>query len=147
MSLYNDYVFDIPNRRFLGDFEQMYSNEEAKQYESWFQYDVTYELRTTISNLILSRYTFPTVLDLGCGKGAFSAMLRRQNNRVVAVDCSETAIRKARISFRDIDFRCMRIEDVASIGERFDLVVVMGTFAYVEGWREVIRDISTMTSR
>jgi hypothetical protein len=35
--------------------------------------------------------------------------------------------------------------DVASLGERFDLVAVQGVLAYIEPWRKLLGDIARMT--
>lgn len=144
MPGYHKYVFDTENRKFIGKFEEMYRAEDSEGFDSWQERDLRH-LGKTISYTILSAYNFSTILDIGCGKGTFTHLLKRHNNQVIGVDSSETAIRKARESFPDIDFRCMNAHDVSLLGGPFDLVTVMGTFAYVEGWQAVVRTIAGMT--
>lgn len=122
----------------------MYRAEDVEGFDSWFERDLR-DLRKTISYTILSAYNFYRILDVGCGKGTFTRLLKRHNNRVIGIDISETAIRRAKESFPDIDFRCMNVHDIDSPGEAFDLVVVMGTFAYVDNWPKVVETIATMT--
>jgi 2-polyprenyl-3-methyl-5-hydroxy-6-metoxy-1,4-benzoquinol methylase len=141
---YHKYVFDVQQRTFVGKFEEMYQAEETEGFDSWHERDLRH-LRKTISRTILDAYSFGRILDLGCGKGLFTQFLKKQNNHVVGIDVSPTAIRKARESFADIDFRCMSIESLATLEQTFDLAVVMGTFAYVADWPRVIDVLATMT--
>jgi predicted TPR repeat methyltransferase len=50
---------------------------------------------------ILRDYNFDSVLELGCGKGTASQFLNN-NNKVLGVDISPTAIEKAKASYPDI---------------------------------------------
>lgn len=143
MTGYHKYVFDTARRRFIGKFEDMYQAEDKEGFDSWYERDLR-PLRKTITYVILNAYNFSCILDIGCGKGTFTHLLKRQNNHVVGIDSSETAIRKAKESFPDIDFRCMDVKDLSLLGETFDLVTVMGTFAYVDGWPKVVETISGM---
>src|SRR5262249_57269628 len=140
MSDYHKYVFDVENRKFVGKFEEMYRAEDSTGFDSWFERDLRL-LRKTISLEILSAYNFQRILEFGCGKGIFTHLLKKQNNEIIALDVSETAIRKASESFPDIEFRCADMSEVARMseaGERFDLVLVMCTLAYIESWRGFI---------
>ena len=144
MQAYHKYVFDTEKRTFVGEFEQMYRAENTDGFDSWFERDLR-PLRKQISLAVLGSYSFSRILDVGCGKGTFTHLLKKQNNRVVGIDLSEVAIRKARESFPDIDFRCMGVEQLTELQETFDAVVVMGTLAYVDGWPQVLETIAGMT--
>ncbi len=122
----------------------MYQAEHAEGFDSWHERDLR-PLRKTLSQIILSGYNFSRILDLGCGKGTFTHLLKKQNNYVLAIDSSPTAIQRAQASFPDIDFRVMDIRDLSPLGDTFDLAVVMGTFAYVEGWPQVLGTVARMT--
>src|SRR6185436_5810285 len=105
-------------------------------------------LRKRIGLELLNGYSFKRILDIGCGKGTFTQFLKKANNEVVAIDVSLAAIEKARRSYPDIDFRCMKAEQAVEIeGGRFDLATVMGTFAYVENWRTVLDQLSLIADR
>ena len=39
---YHNFVFDIDNRKFVGEFDKMYKAETTKGFDSWDQDDVTY---------------------------------------------------------------------------------------------------------
>jgi hypothetical protein len=60
---------------------------------------------------------------------------------------SPTAIEKARHSYPDIDFRNMSIAQVCRLDERFDLVIIMATLAYVEEWRECLAALPRLSER
>ena len=97
---YHKHVFD--NNKFVGNFEEMYQNEKT-DYDSWFQSDLRdygYQLSLTI----LNQYNFNKILDIGCGKGLFTSLLKKKNNTVEGIDISSTAIKKAQASSKDINF-------------------------------------------
>lgn len=143
---YHKYVFDEKRRKFIGDFEKMYFNEEAGNYDSWYQDDST-NLTKRISLSILSNFNFNKVLDLGCGKGAFTHMLKKENNCVIGVDVSETAIKKASSRYPDIKFICSDIQNyIAKDKEAYDLVVISEVLSYLENWTEVLQSISKITN-
>ncbi|MDX6805802.1 TIGR04290 family methyltransferase [Terrihabitans rhizophilus] len=80
--------------------------------------------------------TGKSVLDLGCNAGFYSMeMKRRGAARVVGVDSDEHYLAQARfaasISGYDIEFRQMSVYDVASLGERFDIVIFMGVLYHL----------------
>jgi len=137
MGDYHDYVFDVAGRRLVGDFEAMYQAEDTSGFDSWHERDLR-PLRKQIAREILNEQNFSSILEIGCGKGTFTHLLKKRNNRVVATDLSPTAIARAQQSYGDIDFRAMTIDEVCAMDDRFDLVIVMGTFAYVENWKDCV---------
>ena len=77
-----------------------------------------------------------TVLDIGCNAGFYSMeMKRRGADRVVGIDSDPHYLRQARFSAEvsrlEIEFRQLSVWDVASLGERFDLVLFMGVFYHL----------------
>jgi tRNA (mo5U34)-methyltransferase len=77
-----------------------------------------------------------TVLDIGCNAGFYSLeMKRRGAERVVGIDSDETYLAQARFAARvsgaDIEFRQLSVYDVASLSERFDLVLFMGVLYHL----------------
>jgi 2-polyprenyl-3-methyl-5-hydroxy-6-metoxy-1,4-benzoquinol methylase len=142
---YHKYVFDVAGRRMVGDFEQMYRDEDVAGFDSWHERDLR-PLRKTIALQLLSRYNYNSILEVGCGKGTLTHLLKRQNNRVVGVDISDNAIAKAKASYPDIDFRVMTAEQAGEIKEAFDITVVMGVFAYVEQWKDCLAKYAAMST-
>ncbi|MFC1673146.1 class I SAM-dependent methyltransferase [Pseudomonadota bacterium] len=145
MAGYHKFVFDTERRRLVGAFEEMYQAEDQEGFDSWHSND-TRALRLRLALEILKDYNFDEVLELGCGKGVASQFLKKKNNRVVGIDISETAIRKASGSFPDIEFIQMSADDVAQLATSFDLITIMTVLAYIENWRELLQQVSKMTS-
>ncbi|NPE27390.1 class I SAM-dependent methyltransferase [Methanococcoides sp. SA1] len=122
----------------------MYSNEEKECYDSWHQDDLTH-FGKKISLTVLDRYNFDTILDIGCGKGAFTHLLKKQNNKVVGIDLSETALLKAKTKYKDIDFIKCKIEDIDEIGSMWSLTVLYEVLSYIENWDTCLQNISKCT--
>jgi SAM-dependent methyltransferase len=145
---YHRFVFDSEQRRFVGAFEEMYQAEEREGFDSWHQDDVR-QLSKQVTLAILADYNFARVLDVGCGKGAFTRWLQRANNDVVALDLSETALRVARARHPGIDFRQADLRDsafsLASLGQ-FDLVCCLETLSYLDEWRDVLAAFARMAN-
>lgn len=78
-----------------------------------------------------------SVLDIGCNAGFYSVeMKRRGAARVVGIDSDERYLAQARLAsellgFENIEFRNCSVYDVATLGERFDLVVFMGVLYHL----------------
>ncbi len=77
-----------------------------------------------------------TVLDIGCNAGFYAIeMKRRGADRVVAIDCDERYLAQARLAADvkgvSIEFHNLSVYDVASLGERFDLVIFMGVLYHL----------------
>jgi tRNA (mo5U34)-methyltransferase len=77
-----------------------------------------------------------SVLDIGCNAGFYAMeMKRRGAARVLGLDAAEEYLAQARfaaeINGLDIEFRNMSVYDVASLGERFDIVVFMGVLYHL----------------
>lgn len=77
-----------------------------------------------------------SVLDIGCNGGFYSfEMKRRGASRVLGIDTDEHYLRQARfaaqISGLEVEFEQMPVWDVASLGEKFDLVIFMGVLYHL----------------
>src|SRR3954463_3866024 len=77
-----------------------------------------------------------TVLDVGCNGGFYSIeMKRRGADRVVAIDWGERYLAQARfaaeVSGLDIEFQRLSVYDIATLGERFDIVLFMGVLYHL----------------
>ena len=79
MAKYHKYVFDLENRKLVGDFETMYQNESKENFDSWHQDDAR-QLQRKIDLVILEDYNFEKIIDLGCGKGNLTHLLKKKNN-------------------------------------------------------------------
>ena len=80
--------------------------------------------------------TGKSVLDIGCNAGFYSLeMKRRGAARVLGVDFDERYLAQARFAAEvrgvEIEFRQLSVYDVASLGEKFDLVIFMGVLYHL----------------
>jgi SAM-dependent methyltransferase len=141
---WHPYVFDAERRRFVGDFEGMYRAESQEDFDSWHQSDPR-RLDTKVAAMLLEEIAWATAVDLGCGKGAFTATLKRRDNRVVGVDASETAVRIARGHFPDIEFVHATSAEYLERSPNVDLIVARELLSYLENWREQLAACARVT--
>jgi len=142
---YHRYVFDTERRKFIGKFEEMYQQEDIQGFDSWFQDDTTH-ITKRIALCILEQYNFNKILDIGCGKGAFTYLLKKNNNVVKGCDLSETAIRKAKSKFPSISFFVASSGDLMDqYDESHDLVILMEVLSYIENWEAFLQYIAGIT--
>lgn len=76
---------------------------------------------------------YPDAIDVGCGEGIFTAQLLGRCGRIVAVDFSSLAIRRARRRFAGDPRVEVRHLDIRSepVGRLFDLVLCAELFYYL----------------
>lgn len=154
MAKYHDYVFDLENRKFLGQFEEMYREESSSGFDSWHQDDSRW-LSRKICLSVLEQWNFKSIVDFGCGKGQFTHMLKRRNNSVLGVDVSPTAIKIAKERFPDIDFSVSDINDLGMLDallcrhveqwSAIELCVVSECLSYLTDWQKVLEKIAART--
>jgi SAM-dependent methyltransferase len=137
---YHKYVFNSEKRIFIGNFEEMYRAEDIENFDSWKQEDLKH-LGKQISLTVLNQYNFSSILDIGCGKGTFTHLLKKNNNIVTGIDISSTAIKKATEKYTDINFTNSIIDDVLK-NKNLDLIIMMEVLSYLENWKEIIKNVS-----
>jgi SAM-dependent methyltransferase len=141
---YHRYVFDLERQLFVGDFDEMYRREDVEGYDSWHQEILDTPSRRVTLALLAGR-EWASVLDFGCGKGAFTSLLKTDTNRVVGVDASEAAIAKAAARDPRIDFRVLGADGFDQFrGERFELVLAMEVLSYLEDWRAALEALARL---
>lgn len=143
---YHKYVFDQKKRLVVAKFEEMYQAEDVENYNSWHQEDMRH-LTKQLSLVLLNRYNFNNILDVGCGKGSFTHLLKKENNRVTGIDISKTAIRRAKARFPDIAFSCVDLtknsfKKKPFFAEHYDLLVFMEVLSYLPNWSKVLEDFA-----
>lgn len=146
MSEYHRYVFDTQERRFVGDFEQMYRAEQEKGFDSWQQDDLRH-LDQKICKSILDQFNFPKILDVGCGKGAFTQFLKKSNNHVTALDISPTAISRAKARYPDIEFKEVNVSTddwYKKCACLYDLIICLELLSYIDNWQMLLQNFSKM---
>jgi 2-polyprenyl-6-hydroxyphenyl methylase/3-demethylubiquinone-9 3-methyltransferase len=89
------------------------------------------------------------ILDIGCGAGLLSEPLAKLGATVVGADPAgasiETALRHARESGLEIDYRTTTAEALAAAGERFDIVLGMDVVEHVADSELFLRCCAELT--
>ncbi len=79
------------------------------------------------------------VLDVGCGDGAMLSFLRPAVG--VGVDLNRRMVREARLRYPGLRFHHMRGEDVHTLGDTFDYVVISQTLGEVYDLQALFRSV------
>ncbi len=124
---YHDYF--IKDGVHIGQYEEMYQNVD----DPWHidAQGRRLDMEAALTLIRSQRRRFGRVLDLGCGTGFFSNLLREAvGGRIWASDISATAVRKARSRYPGIDFFVLDLrqaEDLEFEDHSFDLIVMAQT--------------------
>jgi len=130
---YHDYV--IKKGKFIGNFEEMYQNVK----DPWLHGDAL-DVQYDIILYLIDRYKIchkkGKILDIGCGKGAFTARLKKKlsKSKIIAIDIAPTAIKKAskKYGILGIDFKVMNIQkDYKDINSKFNLILISQIMWYI----------------
>ena len=89
-----------------------------------------------------------TALDIGCGVGYYSEMLKELGLKVTAADARAENIAEARSRFPGIDFQVADAEDpaLADLGT-FDLVLCFGLLYHLENPLRAVRNLRALTGK
>lgn len=143
---HNQYLFDKEKKTFTAEFEKMYQAENDKGFDSWSQDEMS--LAKKIDLAILENYNFQTVLDMGCGKGYFTQLLKKINNKVFGIDVSPTAINQAKSRYPYIGFDVLDMANYADAENYLeklnkqnpvDLIVSRAVLYYLSNWGELLK--------
>lgn len=119
-------------------FESLFkSNDDDPWGHNWrgielYRYDVIMKLLRGVFTQPQLNSDFKT-LDIGCSTGDFTNCLYKLNNNVIGMDISETAIQRAVVKFKHIDFRigsltCYRFQNNID----FDLITCLEVLYYLD---------------
>jgi len=144
MKKYHNYVFDFKAKKFLGNFEEMYKAESEQNFDSWHQEDQRY-LKRKINKAILDDYNFDLILDFGCGKGSFTHLFKKKNNKVIGIDISSKAIKIASERYPDIEFISANIENEFSFNKFSspnNIALFIEVLSYLKNWKQILEDVA-----
>jgi ubiquinone/menaquinone biosynthesis C-methylase UbiE len=85
-----------------------------------------------------------TILDLGCGDGAYTASLKKlfPQIRFVGVDAAAKAIAGAQAKYPDVDFKVANALDYSTFPqERFDLAIARGVLHHVPDAKVALQNL------
>ena len=96
---YHHYIYDLENKKIIGDFEKAYQNCD----DVWPEQHRMNAARYRFIMGILYEYPRPyKVLDIGCGYGDFVAFLTSRGFDATGIDISATAVKKGLDRFPDL---------------------------------------------
>jgi SAM-dependent methyltransferase len=129
MAEYHQYIYDLNNRKIIGDFDGAYRECEDVWPNQHFVNTARHRL---IRSYIESLGSGIKLLDIGCGYGDFVADLDQRGIDARGCDISPTAIEKARM--RHPPGTRLDVGDL-SVGlpypdDEFDMVVSLGLFGF-----------------
>lgn len=93
---------------------------------------------------ILPNLKNKTILDLGCGAGDMDMFFVENGaKKVVATDISKNMINSAKEKYKTskIDFKVLKMENINSLSEKFDIVYSSLAFHYVKDFNKLIKNI------
>lgn len=156
MTGYHEFVFNQAERRFIGEFEEMYQQEQVSCFDSWHQDDLRSREDAAAITRVVADQHFDWLVDLGCGKGALTNALSNVADRSLGVDVSPTAVRIAQERYPHLDFLVADINDASIVRQvlrslkqtepKKVLVVLSQVLSYLSQWREVVAAVSRESS-
>lgn len=124
-----DYWLDVETMSFIGDFEGMYTGVQ----DPWgCDAEVVGLSNKLFLELICHRRQYRSILDIGCGLGGFTNLLRYRNEgcAIIGADVAPTAVLKARVAYPEIGFKVLNVL-TDTIEGKYDLIVLSEVLWYL----------------
>jgi SAM-dependent methyltransferase len=107
--------------------------------------------RAMIANLLNSlkkNVELRTAVDVGCGLGYFSVLLREMGFDVLALDGRQENVNEAKRRSPDLKFRVVNAEntEIQALG-KFDVVLCLGLLYHLENPFAAVRNLFSMTDK
>lgn len=128
----------IETKNIYNKIAEDFHNLRTKMSGGWF-YNELLEMPTTLK--LLGNVRSKKVLDLGCGTGIYSKILKKEGAKVKGIDISEKEIEVARRENPYIEFKIGNAEKLPYQDEEFDIVLAALVMEYFNSWNKVLREI------
>lgn len=108
-----------------------------------------FEAINSVVSELLRDVPDPAILELGCGEGHHSAVLKQVCSRLYGIDVSDLAVSRARTRNPDCIFETGLIEEAGMIfpNTHFDLVVASETLYYLKDLAGTMDRLKSITPR
>ena len=130
--------------------ENVYDNagffEQYKEMRSQ-QINANNLIENPIIKTMLPDLAGKTILDLGCGDGNMGHyFLQNGAKSVLGVDISENMLNQAKQNNNNpnMDFALLKMEDISTLTQKFDLVYSSLAFHYVQDINKLLSDINNL---
>ncbi|KPK42873.1 MAG: hypothetical protein AMJ78_00995 [Omnitrophica WOR_2 bacterium SM23_29] len=121
-------------------FAKEYSEDLRDYYKSAFQFGrkkIEDALLGFLSNLDKGR----VILDVGCGAGYYTNLIKKQGFRCMGVDRSENMIRKLKSSYPDVPVKMADAMNLPFSDSSFDAVISIETLRYFKNRELLLKEI------
>lgn len=148
METYQDYV--IKDGKFVGKFEEMYQKFD----NPWKQLDEVNNSYSRLNTILsLRKLEATSVLEVGCGLGAFTNYLSSAlpEIRIVGMDISQTAVGRARNSYPKLKFIIGNLKEIEYLDtgeDNPDVIILSEIMWYVlQDLNEIIEKLKRYFSK
>ena len=88
------------------------------------------------------------ILDVGCGKGHITEKLVFNNNMVLGIDYSHTAIKFARKKQKkNLKFKVIDVEKLARLKQKYDIIVANNLFEHIENQNKFLKNCRALLDK
>ena len=87
------------------------------------------------------------VLEVGCGTGVFTEVIKKLSNNIIATDISKNMLLEAKKRNPDVEFKEADIENLPFKDQEFDLVIAINSFSYVPKKNKGIKEIQRVLKK
>lgn len=109
-----------------------------KKTNGWF-YNEWLEMPTTLK--LLGKVKGKTILDMGCGTGLYTRILKRRGAKVCGIDISEGMLTIARREVPGVEFVHGTAEKLPYKNKSFDIVLAALMMEYFSSWDKVLEEV------
>jgi len=137
-----NYWVDPKSWSFRGDFEGIFRDFE----DPWHCKDRVESLERRVLTAVATYRKHDTILDVGCGLGVYTELLRQASGakRAVGIDVSPTAVERASKNSPDCEFHVVDLmeDQLPFANKEFSLIVVTEVLWYVlPNLEEILRGL------
>jgi ubiquinone/menaquinone biosynthesis C-methylase UbiE len=118
-------------------------DDHAEKYHDFIEkeafYNIYLEVPATLS--MLGNVKGKQVLDLGCGTGKNTSLIKDMGADVSGIDISDKMVEVAKREFRDIDFRVGTALKLPHGNAEFDAVVAFLVMGHIKDWKKAFAEV------
>ena len=118
--------------------ESYHRTRTNKKTNGWF-YNEWLEMPTTLK--LLGNVRGKTILDMGCGTGLYTRILKRRGATVYGLDISEGMLAIARREVPGVEFVYGTAEKLPYKNKSFDIVLAALMMEYFSCWDKVLEEV------